>query len=149
MKYRHHGYRDDDYRKERERSHDRPARRGPREIATREATVVIRCWQCGDHQEPDAGDGPINACSNCNADLQCCRNCRHFDPGARFQCRQPIEKAYRDKTIRNDCAKFEARQVLDSTGRRARTTPVRNGADVKSDDSRSGDPREAFDNLFK
>jgi len=149
MKYRHHGYRDDDYRREREREHERERpRRGPREIATREATVVIRCWQCGTHQEPDLAAGSLETCTQCRADLHCCRNCRHFDPGARFQCREPIEKAYRDKTVRNDCARFEPRHVLDSTGRRARRTPLRNGADVPSDSS-SGDPREAFEKLFK
>lgn len=145
MKYRHHGYRDDEYRRERERDRERPEKRGPREITTREATVVMRCWQCGSHQEPEAGSEPLAICSHCKADLHCCRNCLSFDPGARFQCRKPIEKAYRDKTVRNDCAQFEPRPVLDATGRRAGSPP---GARSESEPG-PVDPRDAFHNLFK
>ena len=146
MKYRHQGYRDDDYRRDREK---RPfEKRGPREIATREATAVMRCWQCGSHQEPVAGTEPLAACSNCKADLHCCRSCLHFDPGARFQCRKPIEKAYRDKTIRNDCTIFEPRQVLDATGRRASGPPPPRNGDRAPRNEGSTDPRDAFHNLF-
>ncbi len=146
MKYRHHGYRDDDYRRDREKK--RPyEKRGPREITTREATAVLRCWQCGS-QEPAGGTEILAACSNCKADLHCCRSCVHFDPGARFQCRKPIEKAYRDKTIHNDCTVFEPRQVLDATGRRASGPgPLRNGKQ-KPREEPSNDPRDAFHNLF-
>ena len=111
MKYRHHGYRDDDHQRERER--DRPSngngKRAPREITTREASIVLRCWQCGTEQDAEEVDTPLANCSNCSADLRCCRNCLHFDPGARLQCRKPIEKAYKDKTIRIDCGEFQPR----------------------------------------
>lgn len=146
MKYRHHGYRDDDYKRERERDHE-TQKRGPREITTREATVVLRCWQCGTEQDTEELVAALAACSNCRADLRCCRNCMQFDPGARFQCRKPIEKAYRDKTARNDCAVFEPRQVLDSTGRRSAATAQR--VNKTSDKDRADDPRDAFAKLFK
>ena len=145
MKYRHHGYRDDEYRRERERpTEQRNEKRGPREITTREATVVMRCWQCGTHQEPEAGSAPLASCSQCKADLHCCRNCHHFDPGARFQCRKPVEKAFRDKTVRNSCAEFEPRPVLDATGRRAGSPPG-----TQRTEPGPADPRDAFHNLFK
>jgi hypothetical protein len=148
MKYRHAGYHDDDYRRERETR--KPEKRGPREITTREATVVMRCWQCGDQQTPDDGIDTFSVCSNCNADLHCCRTCLHFDPAARFECRQPIEKAFRDKTVRNDCSPFEPRPVLDATGRRARSAPpVRKKRDDNGSSGRNGGARDAFDNLFK
>ena len=150
MKYRHHGYRDDDYKRDREKQHQRKEKRGPREITTREATVVMRCWQCGNQQSPDSIDqGSI--CESCRADLHCCRNCRQFDPAARLECRKPIEKAYRDKTVRNDCALFEPRPVLDATGRRANrpaAAPSKNGDSSRSPQTNE-DAREAFDNLFK
>ena len=148
MKYRHHGYQDDDYRREREQRDQREnrPRRGPRDVSTREATVVMRCWQCGTHQ--DFGTtAPLPVCTNCKADLHCCRNCMHFDPGARFQCRKPVEKAFRDKTVRIDCTLFEARQVLDATGRRA-SSPAPPKHDGDSSPRVPNDARDAFDNVF-
>lgn len=149
MKYRHHGYRDDDYRKERAPKEKRE-KRGPREITTREATLVMRCWECGNQQSPDEGIDIESTCSNCSADLHCCRNCLHFDPGARFECRQPIDKAFRDKTVRSNCTLFEARPVLDATGRRATGGPglrSRDGASPTA--SVDSDGKDAFDRLFK
>ena len=148
MKYRHHGYRDDDYRKERQPKEKRE-KRGPREITTREATVVMRCWECGDQQSPDEGIEIESTCSNCNADLHCCRNCLHFDPAARFECRQPIEKAFRDKTIRNECSLFEPRPVLDATGRRASGGPRLRSRNGDSSPAPVADAKDAFDKLFK
>lgn len=147
MKYRHHGYRDDDYKRERERERN-GHKRGPREITTREATLVMRCWQCGTEQEPTHAVAPLSICSNCEADLRCCRNCLQFDPGARFQCRKPIEKAFKDKTVRNDCELFEPRQVLDSTGRRSAATVKRVNKSQKNGGD-ADDPRDAFHKLFK
>ena len=147
MKYRHHGYRDDEYKKDRERDRDRNGgKRGPREITTREASVVMRCWQCGTEQDAEETQTPLADCSNCGADLRCCRNCMHFDPGAPNQCLKPIEKAYKDKTIRIDCSLFEPRQVLDSTGRRSAATAQRVN---KKPDRGSNDTKDAFDKLFK
>ncbi len=147
MKYRHHGYRDDDYRRERESRQEKREKRGPREITTHVATVVMRCGQCGHEQSPDDGVGRDLVCSHCNADLHCCRNCLHFDPGARFECRQPIEKAFRDKTIRNDCEVFGPRPVLDATGRRAgRGSGSRESSEAPRS---SNEPRDAFEDLFK
>ena len=146
MKYRHRGYQDDDYRRERE-SRPKREKRGPREITTREATVIMRCWECGHQQSADEGVNQLSACSHCDADLHCCRNCLQFDPGTRFECRQPIEKAFRDKTVRNNCETFEPRPVLDATGRRAGRG---SGNGEASETPRSSNtPKDAFDNLFK
>lgn len=147
MKYRHHGYRDDDYRRERESRQEKREKRGPREITTHEATVVMRCWQCGNQQSPDEGVSQLSACSQCDAALYCCRNCLHFDPGARHECRQPVDKAFRDKTISNDCEPFTPRPVLDATGRRAAS-----GSGSRSGSATPGNgdgPKDAFDSLFK
>ena len=93
MKYRQPGYRDSDYKEERERK--RKDDRGPRRSreprgAPREANLVRRCFQCG-HQEPAAqGVDPGALCPSCSAPAHCCRNCVHFDPRARFECRELI-----------------------------------------------------------
>ena len=77
-------------------------------------------------------------CAQCGAPLHCCRNCAHFDTGARWECREPIEKAVLDKTAANECAHFKPNTVLDATGRRS-----------GSPSSGGGDARAAFDALFK
>jgi hypothetical protein len=137
LKYRQPGYHDKDYKEEREkrRQEDRGPR-GPREPRgmAREARLVMRCFQCG-HQEPapeSLGAGAL--CPSCRAPLHCCRNCVHFDPGARFECRQPIPAPVRSKIQANDCTLFAPAAVLDATGRRL-STP--------------GGARAAFDALFK
>jgi hypothetical protein len=144
MKYRQPGYRDKEYKEEREkRKQEDRGPRGPREPRgmPREARLVMRCFQCG-HQEPapDSLDR-VASCPNCNAALHCCRNCIHFDPGARFECRQAIPVRILSKTAANDCSFFRPETVLDATGRRIATP----GPAAE----RPSDARAAFDALFK
>ena len=145
MKYRQPGYKDSEYKEEREKRRQRErGPRGPREPrgAPREARLVSRCYQCG-HQEPAAASrDPGHVCPSCGAPAHCCRNCIHFDPGARFECREPITTGIASKTDANQCELFRPETVLDATGRRIATpapepnTPVSRG-------------RNAFDALFK
>jgi hypothetical protein len=135
MKYRQPGYHDDDYKKERERKEGPRGPRGPREIATREARRVVRCFNCGNQTPPGEPIAPAAACEKCRSDLHICRNCLHFDPGARWECRQEIPAPIRSKIARNECPLFTPQAVLDATGRRAAGPPA--------------DARAAFDALFK
>jgi hypothetical protein len=145
LKYRQPGYRDNEYKEERDkRRHEDRGPRGPREPRgmSREARLVMRCVQCG-HQEPAPESLDTGAlCPSCRAPLHCCRNCVHFDPGARFECRQPIPKRFLSKTAANTCVSFKPETVLDATGRRI-VTPGPAPADKPSDG------RAAFDALFK
>jgi hypothetical protein len=145
VKYRQPGYRDNEYRekKERERKEERGPRgpRGPRGVE-REAALVTRCYQCG-HQQPAPESVPTEAlCPKCKAAMHCCRNCVHFDPGARFECRQPVPKPVPSKTAANLCEFFRPETVLDATGRRIATTPGTPGEKVSPG-------RAAFEALFK
>ncbi len=143
MKYRQPGYRDSDYKEERERKKDRGPR-PPREPrgAPREARLVRRCFQCG-HQEPaSVGVERETICPKCSAPSHSCRNCAHFDPGARFECRQPIQARIGSKTDANDCSSFKPETVLDATGRRIATPGSEPGDKVSNG-------RAAFDALFK
>jgi len=116
VKYRQPGYRDSDYEEERRR--DKPQPRGPREITTREAATVWRCADCG-HQMPVPAAVAADAlCPSCSRPLHACRNCRHFDTSARFECRQPIPAPIRSKNQANQCERFAPSAVLDATGRR-------------------------------
>ncbi|MEE8411541.1 MAG: hypothetical protein V3S47_03495 [Acidobacteriota bacterium] len=148
-KYRHQGYQDsnrDDDRGGRDRSgpprselthEERIQRNSLRHAIDREANEVVRCPNCG-----RAGDGAIGVdtrCNHCAAPLRCCRTCKQFDTGSRFQCRASIERAIGDKNKANNCTHYSPRLVLDVTGRRS--PRGRNGG--------SSDPRSQFESLFK
>ncbi len=145
MKYRQPGYRDNDFKDEREkrRQQDRGPR-GPREPrgAPREAQLVRRCFQCGHQEQASAAVEPGHLCPSCNTPAHCCRNCIHFDPGARFECRETIPAGVPSKIDANQCAKFSPETVLDATGRRIATPSPAPDRDVS-------DGRAAFDALFK
>jgi predicted RNA-binding Zn-ribbon protein involved in translation (DUF1610 family) len=117
VKYRQPGYRDSEYKEERERPKSQP--RGPREITTREAAMVWRCAECGNQTPVPASVAGDALCSSCGSALHACRNCRHFDTGARYECRQPIPAPVRSKTQANSCTFFAPNAVLDATGRRS------------------------------
>ncbi len=144
MKYRQRGYRDDDY----EHEHKKSRRQEPptdlgnpeqvrslRHAVDRNVTLVIRCSRCG-HQVPAEllNVNKETVCTKCQTPLHSCRHCKHFDPGARLECREPIEARIVDKGAANDCALYKPARVLDATGKRANTTH---------------DARAAFHNLFK
>jgi len=152
QKYRHRGYRDADWKDDRDR--DRREKRDPppraispeqkaqirtlRKATDREAQEVVRCPNCGRTVENRGAISRDTRCPNCSAELRCCRTCTHFDAGARWECRAPIEVRVENKSAANDCPRFEPRLVLDATGRRS--NPNRGGP---------VDPRTAFENLFK
>jgi hypothetical protein len=145
MKYRQKGYRDDEYAEDRRREAKRDEKppdlgnreqiRSLRHAIDRETIVVTRCGKCG-HQVP-ASQLEVDhrtTCSKCGTPLHSCRHCKHFDPHARFECREALPARIADKWAANDCALFKPVQALDATGRRA------NSAE---------DARNAFHNLFK
>jgi hypothetical protein len=136
VKYRQPGYHDDDFKQEREKRAPRGPR-GPREITTREATAVVRCFNCGHQTSPMEEIALDSTCAKCGDDLHICRNCLHFDPSARWECRQTLPAPVRSKNTRNDCAQFTPQTVLDATGRRAAAP------------AGPPDPRAAFEALFK
>jgi len=147
-KYRLQGYQDSD------RNDDRRGERPPRQELTREeriqkkslrhaidreANEVVRCHNCGRNGDGVAAVGLDTRCNHCAAPLHCCRTCRQFDTGARFQCRAPIEKALGDKNKANHCGQYSPRLVLDVTGRRS----------PKGTNGGGNDPRSQFESLFK
>ncbi|PYS95147.1 MAG: hypothetical protein DMF50_09975 [Acidobacteria bacterium] len=146
MKYRQPGYHDKDYKDEREkRKENDRGPRGPREPRgmAREARLVTRCFQCGHQQPAPESLDPGALCPSCNAPLHCCRNCVHFDPAARFQCREPIPAKILSKTAANACTFFRPETVLDATGRRI-VTPA-----PAPEPDKETSARAAFDALFK
>jgi len=147
MKYRQPGYRDSEYREEREKKReDNRGPRGPREPrgAPREARLVRRCFQCGHQESAGEGVAPGQVCPSCGAPAHCCRNCVHFDPGARLECREAIPARVSGKTEANHCEFYRPETVLDATGRRI-VTPGPSEAPAE----KRSPGRDAFDALFK
>ncbi len=136
-KYRQHGYMD--------RGEDKP--KGPRELPQFKKSetfgpraiqmpgtrTVSRCAQCGAVINL-LGEMPPE-CSKCGFPLHSCKQCAHFDPASRFECRQPIQERVARKDVRNTCTYYELRTTLEKETSTAGMT--------------AGDARKAFENLFK
>ena len=118
---------------------ERIQRRSMRHAIDRDAREVLRCHTCGTAIADIGTIGFDTNCGKCQTALRCCRNCRHFDSSARWQCRAEVQEAVGDKLAANRCDQWDPLRVLDSTGRRT-TRPGSNS---------SSDPRSQFDNLFK
>lgn len=135
-KYRQRGYREDEGGERREKDGskrcpggaDRPKGRG----LGKPEREVFRCAVCGREEDPPAPEETEASCGGCGNPLHTCTNCRHFDSGARFRCRQPIEEPVRPKGKANACTFYEAR------------------ISVSHAKEESGPPqgRDAFDALF-
>ncbi|RMG44118.1 MAG: hypothetical protein D6718_10675 [Acidobacteria bacterium] len=103
----------------------------------RSAATVVRCQNCGHQQLAEAAFiGPRSACDRCGTALHSCRHCRHFDPKARHQCLVDGVAPVGDKWKANSCPHYDARLVLDATGKRL-------GGKGKQD------AKALFDSLFK
>ena len=114
-KYRQRGYMDSDREPERKphskpqsKPQDREGPRSPRMMAFGEAS---KCTACG--AKTPALIKFDSACPKCNADLHSCRQCTHFDPGARLECNKPIPARIVNKHARNQCEFFAARIIVE------------------------------------
>src|SRR5690242_17991911 len=108
-KYKQRGYQDDDRDRTRPPRQDGPGATGPprpertpgapagaRRISSEGAKnpnmpgfrEVARCSRCGTLVESTILSR--SKCSKCGQDLRSCTQCVHFDPGARFECTQPL-----------------------------------------------------------
>jgi hypothetical protein len=130
-KYRQRGYMEDDRGREQRSQRQSREREGPRSPRMMAFGEKVRCTTCGASLQ--VGITIDSRCPKCGADLHACRQCTYFDPGARFECRQPIPARIVNKQARNSCDLFAARTV------------------VERETSSSGptDARQAFEKLFK
>jgi hypothetical protein len=101
---------------------------------------VLRCAMCGAVVPPLEEIKLESQCPKCSADLRCCKNCRHFDTAARWECTQPIPERITKKDIRNQCEFFVGRTSIE------RETRDSGGGAIPA---RPSDARSAFDSLFK
>ena len=100
-------------------------------------TEGLICWNCGRATGIEGRVARADSCENCLADLRCCRGCRHFQPGRRFQCMEPIETNIANKEKSNFCDYFQMRDVVKRPG------------GIRSSDDSKDDRKSSFDDLFK
>jgi predicted RNA-binding Zn-ribbon protein involved in translation (DUF1610 family) len=113
-------------------------------------TNVSRCAQCGVVL-------PVGAqakCPKCGFELHSCKQCSHFDPGSRFECRQPITARIPRKDEMNACSFYTMSIRIE---RATSSSPANNSSSSSGSGFTSGgstgnrmeDARRAFDALFK
>jgi hypothetical protein len=139
-------YRDDHF------SQDRPKPQGPRppvdvtgpRLPRLVQTVTAsRCYNCG--TTLPSGIDFKGECPKCQAALHCCKQCSHFEPSTRFQCRKPILVRIAVKDAKNECEHFAARVTV----AREATAPPPAVASAVPMPRNASDARAAFDQLFK
>ena len=156
-KYGQHGYQDrvrDTGEREPEKPRERPkggprgskAREAPRAMKMPSFQEVLRCALCGTIVPPPVDIKFESQCPKCKADLYACKNCRHFDTSAQFECTQSIPERITKKDLRNNCEFFMARTSIE---RETRDSGGGNGGGSTASPVNASDARSAFDNLFK
>ncbi len=96
----------------------------------------LLCWNCGRATGIEGKVTRVDQCTECMADLRCCRGCRHFDPHRRAQCKEPVEKPIVNKEKSNFCDFFQMRNVVKKPG------------GVSTQTESKEDRKKAFDDLF-
>ncbi len=142
QKYRQRGYQDSGGADRRSGPSQKPRApidpripRDPKVMNMMAFAEVFRCARCGAIEVGPIGS--LSTCAKCGVDLHACIHCQSFDPGARFECREPITARVSPKDVRNACPLFVGvTRVEKETG----STPS------ASPESRA---RKAFDDLFK
>lgn len=64
------------------------------------------CWKCG---KPLVLNGTVSrsdVCPDCGADVRSCKNCRFYEPGAHYDCRETVDELVKDKERANFCGWF-------------------------------------------
>ena len=151
-KYKQRGYQDHGKpeKKQRERPPQGPPHKeqiGPRTPRMVGTVTRARCANCG--AVLVQGFDLSGKCPRCASELHCCKQCVHFDTGARFECTQPIPERIAKKDARNECTFFEFRVTIEKDT--APSAPVGGppSAATNTNAARPNDARKAFDDLFK
>ena len=67
------------------------------------------CHQCKNELFFEVKMQRADVCPHCAADLQCCKNCEHWDPSAHNQCKEHIAEYIPDRERANHCTFFTFR----------------------------------------
>ena len=101
-KYRQPGYQDRGRETSEKREPPRPkdSLEGPRAMQMPGTRSVSRCAQCGTVLPAMVEN--LAQCPKCGAALHTCKQCTYFDPGSRFECRQPVPERVARKDAANN-----------------------------------------------
>jgi hypothetical protein len=159
-KYRQSGYQDGG--REAPKREQRPrapkgSHEGPRPIRMPGFQEVLRCAMCGAVVPLSLDIEFESQCPKCKSDLRSCKNCRHFDAGARLECTEPFPERIAKKDVRNRCALFVGRKSIERETRDAGGYGGGYGGGSAGGSAGGGAPkpprpsagRSAFDDLFK
>lgn len=67
------------------------------------------CQKCNGELVFEVKMQRTDVCPHCAADLHCCRNCEHWDPGAHNECKEHIAEYVPDRQRANFCTFFTFR----------------------------------------
>lgn len=62
------------------------------------------CYKCKNSYEGEIFR--TTECPVCGADMHVCKNCRFYDTGAHYECRETVDEAVSDKEKANFCDAF-------------------------------------------
>ena len=119
---------------------------GPRTPRMVGRVTRARCANCGAVLPP--GFDSNGKCPQCQSELHSCKQCMHFDTGARFECTEPIPERIPRKDVKNECTFFAMRTLVEKDTSPASSMPKPVAA-VPTAGLSTDSARRAFDNLFK
>lgn len=145
-RYKQRGYQDGDQRPSRtSEGYSSEGKRLPVITAYKE---TVRCAECGQDLSTAFDIQMDSLCPKCGTDLHTCRNCKHFDSAARFQCSQTITERVGKKAAANRCLLFTARTIVVKELGQASNAPAaavpRGSSSAPADEARA-----ALERLFK
>jgi hypothetical protein len=147
-RYKQRGYQEGDQRSSRPTQGFTPeGKRLPVITAYKE---TVRCAECGQDLSTAFDIQPDSRCPKCTADLHTCRNCRHFDTAARFECTQSIKERVGRKAAANACTLFTQRTIVVKELGQASAAPAGPASSARAASSRPvEEARAALERLFK
>ncbi|WP_455381443.1 hypothetical protein [Salinispira pacifica] len=96
---------------------------------------MSNCFSCGSSLDSLGRVYRSTLCPTCGKDVHVCLNCRFYEPGVHWDCRETISEPVRDKDRANFCDFF----MLASGNRKS-------GQQGRPD--RASNARSQFDDLF-
>lgn len=73
---------------------------------------TLKCWSCG-HASEFEEIFKTDTCTKCDADLKCCRCCRHYDESASNSCKETMADYVHKKDRANFCEYYSAVRSAD------------------------------------
>lgn len=91
------------------------------------------CWKCGKNIEEGTQIFRNSEYPECKSDLHSCRNCKFYESGAHYDCKESVDFPVNDKERANFCDYFSVRFDFSSNAKK---------------NDKIDAARNAFNNLF-